>query len=244
MKLLILLLLTSSCAMIDKTSERSYRSYVDGPLPDQVSIDDVKENLSRWKKVPGIGWVHAQLITPAYIYLVNREKKTFQYANNSEMTRRLNQEIDFLYRYQSCFTITVETQNPNALDFNFWKAYISYGQFNILTAKVKDTTDEIEGHPYVSSPSLENERAYATVCTDDKMDLDAEFTLVLVPNYRPALPKVRLTWLESQWDPYFKKWWMSRNRWVHKRSKDPSPDKNLNQNKKLNLIKRKESTVK
>ena len=244
MKTLAFLFLLSSCAFFDKTTQRSYKSYVDGPLPDQVKVDDVKDNLSRWKRVPGIGWVHAQLITPAYIYLVNRDKNTFQYANNSEMIRRLNQEIDFLYRYQSCFTVTVESNNPNALDFKMWKAYVSYGEFNILTATIKDTTDEVSGHPYVSSPSFEMSRAYGTVCTDDKMDLDTEFTLVLVPNYRPALPQVRLTWLEAEWDPYFKKYWASRSRWVHKRSLDPSPDKDLNQNKKLNLLKLKNSEVK
>lgn len=198
----MLLFFSLSCSSLKKESAKSLPSFITGPLPARVDLEEVRKDLSRWTTHKSIGDIKVLLFTPAYIYRQALEKKKNNELNHDELIRKVNIEIDHLVRYESCFALSLTTHNPIATEFNYWKAHIAYGRDLILPVKIKNVTKHIKAPKEkdqvfkIPAPSGEY-KAQATLCTTDRMNIHGRFTLVLKPDFKPGLPSLRLTWEKS-----------------------------------------------
>ena len=165
-----------------------------GPLPDKVDHDTIEENLSRWVNIDGLGLVHAQIITPAYVFLHATKEGQSKQKNQAEVSRRINHEIDHLIRYQSCFALSLEMSTPMAADLRWWSAYIAHQGTKLFNASIKDMTEEVTGRVINSDQDIYIYKSYGTVCTESALILQKEYTLVLTPTFRPGLSPIRLRW--------------------------------------------------
>lgn len=197
-KLLILFFLFSCSGVISKQDARSYYRYVTGPLPEDVSSEDVKKDLSRWGSQSRVGKITLQVLTPPYLYLNIKEQQKLNEYRTAEARQKIKDEINHLVRYESCFLMTLRTHNPVATELRFWQAYVIFSEKDIMPAKIKDVTDVITGSVFGSETSMAEYIKYATVCTQDKLNLKTTYTVVLHPDFRPGIQPMRFTWRRIQ----------------------------------------------
>jgi hypothetical protein len=193
-----LIFILFSCSSFDKVREQTEYVNLFGPLSSEWSVREMQQDLSRWIRVEGVGEIYVQLLSPALLQAINLKQEDLQKLSRQERIETVNHQIDFLVRYETCFTMTVRSAFPEAIDYKFWKVHLAYNDNFILPITVRDTTKEIINR-YQELKQFEGEyQGFATLCTVDKIDLLEPFTVVLKPNYRLDLPTIRLTWERPQ----------------------------------------------
>jgi hypothetical protein len=182
-----LILFTSCASFVDRPKARSFYPYIQGPIPDNVAIRTVKDDLTRTKFVSKVGHIRLMLLSPAYIYMNAHSEEHFKGLTPREAKRKIQNELEFLSNRETCLSLNVETHNPIVLDFKLWSGILIDHTGRSLGLSFKDMTDEIYGGPWKQSEKIGAYQGYVTLCTNRPINPAQEFTVLLKPNYRPGL---------------------------------------------------------